>query len=99
MARFISEDPLTYLKMQRMGTSMNLDGIWGGNMFAGGSGAILPRKITSKHNFRYVPNMNGPDIVDKLRKYLDKLGYKDVEINLVGDVPWAKKNTDNDLSR
>lgn len=99
VARFISEDPLTYLKMQRMGTSMNLDGIWGGNMFAGGSGAILPRKITSKHNFRYVPNMNGPDIVDKLRKYLDKLGYKDVEINLVGDVPWAKKNTDNDLSR
>lgn len=99
VARFISEDPLTQLKMARMGTSMNLDGIWGGNMFAGGSGAILPNKIMSKHNFRYVPNMSGPDIVSKLRKYLDKLGYKDVEINLVGDVPWAKKNTDNDISR
>lgn len=99
VARFISEDPLTYLKMARMGTSMNLDGIWGGNMFAGGSGAILPNKIMSKHNFRYVPNMSGPDIVGKLRKHLDTLGYKDVEINLVGDVPWAKKSTDNDLSR
>jgi acetylornithine deacetylase/succinyl-diaminopimelate desuccinylase-like protein len=99
VARFIADQPIEYLKMARMGTSMNLDGIWGGNMFAGGSGAILPNKITSKHNFRYVPNMSGPDIVAKLRKYLDQLGYKDVEINLVGDVPWAKKSTDNDISR
>ncbi len=43
------------LKMQRYGTSFNLDGIWGGNMYAGGAGAILPNKVTSKHNFRYVP--------------------------------------------
>jgi acetylornithine deacetylase/succinyl-diaminopimelate desuccinylase-like protein len=99
IAKFISDDPYTMLKMARMGTSMNLDGIWGGNMFAGGSGAILPNQIISKHNFRYIPNMTGPDIVAKLRKYLDQLGYKDVEINIVGDVPWAKKNTANDLAR
>ncbi|QJU59597.1 M20/M25/M40 family metallo-hydrolase [Sphingomonas sp. AP4-R1] len=99
VARFISDDPYTQLKMQRTGTSMNLDGIWGGNMFAGGSGAILPNQIISKHNFRYVPNMTGPDIVAKLRKYLDQLGYKDVEINVVGDVPWATRNRDNDLAR
>ena len=48
---------------------MNLDGIWGGNMFAGGSGAILPNKITSKHNFRYCANMTGSDIAAKLRKF------------------------------
>ncbi len=99
VARFISDDPYEMLKMARYGTSMNIDGIWGGNMFAGGSGAILPNKITSKHNFRYIPNMFGPDIVAKLRKYLDQLGYKDVEINVVGDVPWAKRNTDNDIGR
>ncbi|PZU07452.1 M20/M25/M40 family metallo-hydrolase [Sphingomonas sp.] len=99
VARFISDDPYTQLKMARLGTSMNLDGIWGGNMFAGGSGAILPNQIISKHNFRYVPNMTGPDIVNKLRKYLDQLGYKDVEINVVGDVPWAKRNTDNDFAK
>ena len=64
-----------------------------------GSGAILPNKITSKHNFRYVPNMTGSDITAKLRKYLDQLGYKDVEMHVVGDVPWAQKNTDNDLSK
>lgn len=93
VARYISDDPFTMLKMQRYGTSFNLDGIWGGNMYAGGAGAILPNKITSKHNFRYVPNMTGPDIVKKLRAQLDKNGYKDVEIKVIGDVPWAKMNS------
>jgi acetylornithine deacetylase/succinyl-diaminopimelate desuccinylase-like protein len=99
VSRFITDDPYTYLKMQRAGTSMNLDGIWGGNMFPGGSGAILPNRIVSKHNFRYVPNMTGPDIVAKLRKHLDKHGYKDVEINTVGDVPWAKMGSDSELDK
>jgi acetylornithine deacetylase/succinyl-diaminopimelate desuccinylase-like protein len=97
--RFISADPLAHLKLAQYGTSMNLDGIWAGNMFPGGSGAILPNKVTSKHNFRYVPNMTGPDIVAKLRKHLDKHGFQDVEINVVGDVPWAKMSYDNDLAR
>ena len=99
VARFISDDAYEVLRMSRYGTAMNMDGIWGGNMFPGGSGAILPNKITSKHNFRYIPNMTGPDIVAKLRKYLDQLGYEDVEINVVGDVPWAKRNTDNEIGR
>ena len=72
VARFIADDPLTMLKMSRYGTSLNLDGIWGGNMYAGGAGAILPNKITSKHNFRYVPKMDGLDIVKKLREQLDQ---------------------------
>jgi ABC-type lipoprotein export system ATPase subunit/acetylornithine deacetylase/succinyl-diaminopimelate desuccinylase-like protein len=99
VARYISDDPYTMLKMQRFGTSFNLDGIWGGNMYAGGAGAILPNKVTSKHNFRYVPNMKGPDIVKKLRAQLDKNGYKDVEIKMIGDVPWAKMNTDHEAGR
>lgn len=97
--RFIVDDPLEYITMARYGSSMNLDGIWGGNMFEGGSGAILPNRIVSKHNFRYVPYQDGQDIVDKLRIHLDKFGYEDVEINIVGDVPWAKMTYDNDISR
>jgi hypothetical protein len=42
--------------------------------------------------------MTGPDIVAKLRKHLDKHGFEDVEINVVGDVPWAKMSYDNDLA-
>jgi acetylornithine deacetylase/succinyl-diaminopimelate desuccinylase-like protein len=99
VAKFMSDDPYEVLKIQNFGTSFNLDGIWGGNMYAGGAGAILPNKITSKHNFRYVPNMHGPDIVKKLRAQLDKNGYKDVEVKLIGDVPWAKMNADNDIGQ
>jgi len=90
VARFIADKPVDIVTMSRYGTSFNLDGIWSGNMFPGGSGAILPNTITSKHNIRYVPNMTGPDIVKKLRAFLDKEGYQDVKINVVGDVPWAK---------
>ncbi|GAB5498686.1 MAG: M20/M25/M40 family metallo-hydrolase [Pseudohongiellaceae bacterium] len=98
VARFISDDPYEVRKMSRYGTSMNLDGIWGGNMFEGGSGAILPNRIVSKHNFRYVPNQDGLKIVDLLRVHLDEHGYEDVEINIVGDVPWAKMSYENDLA-
>jgi len=99
VARYISDDPFQMLKMSRYGTSFNMDGIWGGNMFAGGAGAILPNKITSKHNIRYIPNMNGLDIVKKIRAQLDRNGYKDVELKLIGDVPWAKMSYDTDISR
>src|SRR2546426_2776927 len=72
VARFIADDPFTMLKMGRYGVSFNLDGIWGGNMYAGGAGAILPNKITSKHNIRYVPKMKGLEIVKRVREQLDR---------------------------
>jgi acetylornithine deacetylase/succinyl-diaminopimelate desuccinylase-like protein len=98
VARFISDDPFTMLKMSRYGTSLNLDGIWGGNMYAGGAGAILPNKVTSKHNIRYIPNMNGLEIVKRIRTQLDKNGYKDAELKIIGDVPWSKMSYDTDIA-
>jgi acetylornithine deacetylase/succinyl-diaminopimelate desuccinylase-like protein len=99
VARFIADDPFTMLKMARYGISFNLDGIWGGNMYAGGAGAILPNKITSKHNIRYVPKMNGLEIVKRVREQLDRNGYKDVELKVIGDVPWSKMSYDTDIAR
>jgi acetylornithine deacetylase/succinyl-diaminopimelate desuccinylase-like protein len=99
VARFIADDPLEYLKMARYGISFNMDGIWGGNMYGGGAGAILPNKITSKHNMRYVPNMNGPDLVKKIRAFLDAKGYQDVDLKLIGDVPWSKMRYDTDIAQ
>jgi acetylornithine deacetylase/succinyl-diaminopimelate desuccinylase-like protein len=99
LARFKTDDPYKVAFDGRFGNSFNLDGIWGGNMYAGGAGAILPNKITSKHNFRYVPNMDGMNIVKKLREQLDANGYKDVELKLIGDVPWSKGSSpDADIS-
>jgi hypothetical protein len=43
--------------------------------------------------------MNGLDIVKKLRAQLDKNGYKDVEMKLIGDVPWSRGSSpDTDIS-
>jgi acetylornithine deacetylase/succinyl-diaminopimelate desuccinylase-like protein len=99
VARFISNDPFTMLKMARYGTSFNLDGIWGGNMYADAAGAILPNKITSKHNIRYIPKMNGLEIAKRVRAQLDRNGYKDVEMKIIGDVPWSKMSYDSDIAR
>jgi len=98
VARFISDDPLQMTKMMRTGTVLNMDGIWGGNMYAGGSGAILPNKITSKHSIRYVPNQHSADILKKIRAQLDKNGYKDVELRLIGDQPWSKMSYNTDIA-
>ncbi len=67
-------------------------------MYADAAGAILPNKITSKHNIRYVPNMNGVDLANKIRKQLDKNGYKDVELKIIGDVPWSTVDPKNKLN-
>jgi len=99
VARFISDDPFTMLKMQRYGISFNMDGIWSGNMYAGGAGAILPNKVTSKHNMRYVPKMNGLEMVKRIREQLDRNGYKDVEMKIIGDVPWSKMSYDTDIAK
>jgi len=97
--KFFTDDPFTYLKQARYGMSMNLDGIWGGNMFAGGSGSILPNKVVSKHSFRYVPNVTSEEITAKLRKHLDKRGYTDVEINVIGDMPWSQVPSNTEIGR
>ena len=98
VARFISDDPYTVLKMGSFGTAFNFDGIWGGNMYAGGSGAILPNKITSKHSIRYIPDMNSGDILKKVRAHLDSHGYKDVAVRLIGDQPWSTMDFDTDVA-
>ena len=98
VARYIADDPFNILRMQSTETSFNLDGIWGGNMYADAAGAILPNKITSKHNIRYVPNMNGMDLVKKIRAQLDHNGYKDVELKVIGDVPWSTVDPNNEIN-
>ena len=84
--------------MGSFGTAFNFDGIWGGNMYAGGSGAILPNKITSKHSIRYIPDMNSGDILQKVRAHLDSHGYKDVQVRLIGDQPWSTMDFDTDVA-
>ena len=43
--------------------------------------------------------MDGIDITRKLRAHLDKHGYADVEMKVIGDVPWAKMRYDTDVAQ
>ena len=62
VARFISDKPEDILGSQLDLVQHGRD--LGRQHVCGGAGAILPNKITSKHNIRYVPNMKGPDLVE-----------------------------------
>jgi len=42
--------------------------------------------------------MDGLDLVKKIRAQLDRNGYKDVEIKIIGDVPWSKMAYDTDIA-
>ncbi|WP_162538880.1 M20/M25/M40 family metallo-hydrolase [Granulicella sp. WH15] len=98
VGRFIADNAEQMVSMARYHTAFDFDGVWGGNMFAGGSGSILPNKITSKHSIRYLPNQHGSDIVKKIRAQLDRNGYKDVELTVIGDDEWSKMQYDTDIA-
>jgi acetylornithine deacetylase/succinyl-diaminopimelate desuccinylase-like protein len=47
---------------------------------------VLPAVANAKMDFRLVPEQRPYDIFDKLRKHLDKHGFEDVEIEVLGAV-------------
>jgi hypothetical protein len=38
-------------------------------------------------------------MVKRIREQLDRNGYKDVEMKVIGDVPWSKMSYDTDIAR
>lgn len=78
---------------------VNMTGIWGGNMAPGYAGHITPETITSKHDIRFPPKVEGEDVLRKIRAHLDRHGYEDAKIKVVGITPWSWANYDNDLGR
>ncbi len=77
---------------------VHMTGIWGGNMAPGYGGRITPSVVTSKHDIRYPPDVDGEDIVRKVRAHLDRHGYDDVTINVIGIVPWSWANADTEIA-
>jgi acetylornithine deacetylase/succinyl-diaminopimelate desuccinylase-like protein len=98
--RFMNDekDPNKLMTMMLFNTTLNLDGIWGGYI-GPGCKAFLPHKVTSKHNIRFVPNQEMRELVGKIRKHLDKRGYKDIEMRVLGGFSWSKANFKSALTR
>ncbi len=94
----INMDSLEYLRRVRFGVSINVDAIWGGNTLSGAGGAIVPNEIISRHTIQYVPNQDGLDLVAKIRRHLDRNAYEDVDLKVLGDVPWCEVELSGDLT-
>lgn len=100
---FIGEPPtLTkreFLMRSLYSTTLNIDGIWSGLTEPGFAGSVVPCKITSKHDCRYIPNQKSEDLIKKLRAHLNERGYEDIRIRVIGDVDWLKPNYETDIAR
>ncbi|MBI4278831.1 MAG: M20/M25/M40 family metallo-hydrolase [Armatimonadetes bacterium] len=78
--------------------TFNLDGIWGGLTTPGTAGSIVPHRLVSKHNCRYYANQRGDRLLHLLRAHLDRHGYSDVEVRVIGDVDWLKPRYDTEIA-
>lgn len=83
----------------RTSVRVNMTGIWGGNMAPGYAGSITPPSVVSKHDIRYPPNVEGKDVLAKIRKHLDDSGYEDVVMRVTGIVDWNWANAETDIAR
>ncbi|WP_437914844.1 M20/M25/M40 family metallo-hydrolase [Sorangium sp. So ce302] len=63
--------------------SVNIDGLYAGYI-GEGSKTILPHRAFAKMDIRLVPDMTATDVLAKLRKHLDRRGYKDIAIKNMG---------------
>ena len=71
------------------GTTINIDGIWGGYT-ENGLKTILPHKATAKLDSRLVPNQTPDEAVRLIRAHLDAKGFKDVELRKLAGYPPAQ---------
>ena len=67
----------------------NIAGIWSGYQ-GPGSKTVLPKEIHVKMDFRLVPEQDPHDLWNKMRKYLDDNGFRDVEMQLESMEPAAR---------
>lgn len=58
---------------------------------------MLPMRAVAKFDFRIVPNMTTREVVSKLRKHLDKRGFKDIVVRVFGRYEWSKSPADSDI--
>ena len=80
------------------GTTLNIDGIWGGYTGAGVK-TILPHKATAKLDSRLVPNQTPVEALRLIRAHLDANGFNDIVLRKISGYPPAQTSVDAPLVR
>lgn len=78
--------------------TLNIDGIWSGYL-GPGSKTVLPYRATAKLDSRLVPNQSTDDILAKIRAHLDRRGYQDIELRVLGKGEWSQTSPDAGIVR
>jgi acetylornithine deacetylase/succinyl-diaminopimelate desuccinylase-like protein len=71
--------PEDLMNLYTFGTTLNIDGIWGGYI-GKGSKTVLPHEVTCKVDIRLVPNQKKEKMLPLVRRHLDAHGYPDIAI-------------------
>ena len=74
--------------------ALNINGLIGGYQGKGNK-TVLPKEAAIKIDFRLVPNQNPTDILKKLRRHLDREGFKDIGIKDATGYPPARTPLNN----
>ena len=73
------DDKEALMQAYTYGTTLNIDGIWGGYTDKG-SKTVLPHEIKCKVDIRVVPNQRKDRMIPLVKQHLKKHGYADISI-------------------
>jgi acetylornithine deacetylase/succinyl-diaminopimelate desuccinylase-like protein len=78
--------------------AINLNGLIAGYQ-GPGSKTVLPREARAKFDIRLVPDMTPADVARRLRRHLDRHGFRDVRLEDLHGYPAARTPADHPLVR
>jgi len=87
---FPDRDKVDLLRSLNFTSTLNIDGIWAG-WIEKGSKTVLPHKATCKIDIRLVPKQDKENMLNLVRRHLDKHGYRDIKITEIDNyIDWSK---------
>jgi len=84
------------LKNMLFNPTCNIDGIYSGYI-GQGTKTIIPSYAMAKVDFRLPPGLTPQNVMNKLRRHMDKYGFKDVEIVSLHGYEAAKTNPRSEI--
>jgi acetylornithine deacetylase/succinyl-diaminopimelate desuccinylase-like protein len=86
------------VKEHIFGPTCTICGIQTGHTDAGVK-TVLPSTAMARLDFRLVPDLTPPRVLELLRAHLDVRGFKDIEIIELGNAPLAKSSASSTVAR
>ncbi len=95
-------DGLTGMELRKAliyNPTANIAGFVTGYTVPGAAKTVLPAEALAKLDFRLVPNQDAADIARKIRRHLDDHGFRDVEMETIGEENPSRSPTDSVLGK